>query len=229
MAAIALGVVLGGSQSFFALNPSLDISRYGHTGWRIRDGFPTGTAFAIAQTPDGYLWLGTEFGLFPSDGVLFLQWNPPAGQHLPFNSTPFSLLVSRDGTLWIGTFEGLASWNGDKLTEYPDLDKRFVISLLEDRGGTVSAGTFGYPAGSATGRLCGIRGDRVRWIGTPQRGLIHVHQGRTDVLTETDGLPGNIIAGIFQDREGNIWVSTARAYAAVRKDYRSMQKFAGKA
>ncbi len=36
-----------------------------------------------------------------------------------------------------------------------------------------------------------------------------MHDGRTDVFTEADGLSGNIIAGIFEDREGNIWVSTA--------------------
>ena len=47
------------------------------------------------------------------------------------------------------------------------------------------------------------------WIGTNQRGLIHVHHGRTDVFTAESGLSGNIIAGLFEDREGNIWVSTA--------------------
>jgi signal transduction histidine kinase/sugar lactone lactonase YvrE len=46
------------------------------------------------------------------------------------------------------------------------------------------------------------------WIGTHQRGLIHVHHGRTDVFKKSDGLSGDIIAGLFEDREGNIWVST---------------------
>jgi len=36
-----------------------------------------------------------------------------------------------------------------------------------------------------------------------------VHNGRTDVFTAESGLSGNIIAGLFEDREGNIWVSTA--------------------
>ena len=47
----------------FALDPSLDISQYAHTSWRDRDGFAKGFVLSIAQTPDGYLWLGTEFGL----------------------------------------------------------------------------------------------------------------------------------------------------------------------
>ena len=47
-----------------ALDPSLDISQYAHTAWTVRDGFSLGNIFAMAQTPDGYLWLATEFGLF---------------------------------------------------------------------------------------------------------------------------------------------------------------------
>ena len=51
----------------FALNPDLDVSQYSHTAWKIRDDFFKGAVQAIAQTPDGYLWLGTEFGLLRSD------------------------------------------------------------------------------------------------------------------------------------------------------------------
>jgi ligand-binding sensor domain-containing protein len=78
MAAFALGIVSAGCQSFFALDPSLDISQYAHTSWTVRDGFAAGTAFAMAQTPDGYLWLGTEFGLVGFDGVRRVFWQPPA-------------------------------------------------------------------------------------------------------------------------------------------------------
>ena len=85
----------------------------------------------MAQTPDGYLWLGAEFGLFRFDGIHSTPWQPPAGQHLP--GAPYSLLVTRDGTLWVGTFSGLVSWSGGKLTQYPELGEVFVTSLLEDR------------------------------------------------------------------------------------------------
>jgi len=47
------------------------------------------------------------------------------------------------------------------------------------------------------------------WIGTHERGLIHIHNGRTDVFTKSDGLSGNIICSLFEDREGNIWVATS--------------------
>ena len=297
--------------SALALNPSLAVSQYAHTAWTVRDGYSLGSVFAMAQTPDGYLWLGGEFGLFRFDGVRFTRWQPPGGQQLP--DKPYSLLVTRDGTLWISTYAGLASWGSGKLILYPELDGLFVTSLLEDREGTVWAGIL-----ANQGRLCAIRsgraqcyledgafgtfvwslfedtsgalwagaesglwrwkpgpprryatpgmrlgdlsrsddgrllvgmsraglrqivGDKVEpypirsamnpnallpdpdvdsnkllrdrdgglWIGTHQRGLIHVHQGRTDVFTKSDGLSGDISCSIFEDREGNVWVAS---------------------
>ena len=66
-----------------ALDPSLEVSQYARTTWRVRNGFSLGNIYAIAQTPDGYLWLGTEFGLVRFDGVRSTPWQPPAGEHLP--------------------------------------------------------------------------------------------------------------------------------------------------
>ena len=96
----------------FALDPSLRSSQYAHTSWTVREGYSLGAVFAMTQTPDGYLWLGGEYGLFRFDGVRFVPGNLPRGRHFP--DKPYSLLVSRDGTLWIGTFAGLASWDGDQ-------------------------------------------------------------------------------------------------------------------
>src|SRR6185295_12823840 len=61
-----------------ALDPSLEVSQYGHAAWTARNGFSVGAIFAMAQTPDGYLWLGSEFGLFRFDGVQAVPWQPPA-------------------------------------------------------------------------------------------------------------------------------------------------------
>jgi signal transduction histidine kinase/ligand-binding sensor domain-containing protein len=318
--AFALGLAVAGVLlapiPAFALNPSLDVSQYGHTAWTARNGFSVGAIFAMAQTPDGYLWLGSEFGLFRFDGVEAVPWQPPPGQKLP--ERPYALLATRDGTLWIGTFAGLASWNGDKLTRYPEIGDQFVTSLLEDRDGTVWAGILGSTSDPPTGQLCAVRGGRAQcdrqggafgtfvwslfedssgtlwagaesgvwrwkpgsprryeapgmrigdltrsddgqvligvsgggllqlagdrlvpypirdpthrglfpdrsvdsnkllrdrdgglWIGSHERGLVHVHDGRTDVFAKSDGLAGDISCSLFEDREGNIWVATS--------------------
>src|SRR6266702_2935760 len=116
----------------FALDPALDVSQYAHTAWRIREGFTKGTIVAMAQTPDGYLWLGTEFGLVRFDGVRAVPWAPPTGESLP-SSDVRRLLVTRDGRLWIGTVKGLASWKDGKLTQYPNTAGKQIAALLEDR------------------------------------------------------------------------------------------------
>jgi len=152
--AILLGILVASCDCGFPLNPSLEISQYAHTAWIARDGFSLGNIYAMAQTPDGYLWLGGEFGLFRFDGVRSIPWQPPAGQHLP--DKPFSLLVTRDGTLWIGTYAGLVTWSGGKLMRYPELDGLRVTSLLEDREGTVWAGLLDASFGTHAGRLCAI-------------------------------------------------------------------------
>ncbi len=97
---------------------TLDVSQYAHTAWKVGENLPQGAIESIAQTPDGYLWLGTEFGLLRFDGVRNLPW--PSSLRLP--SGPIrSLLAARDGTLWIGATKGLASWKDGKLTRYPQL------------------------------------------------------------------------------------------------------------
>jgi len=154
-AVIALGMVLACCACASALDPSLDISQYAHTAWKVREGFTKGTINSIAQTPDGYLWLGTQFGLLRFDGVRAVPWQPPVGEHLP-SSYIHGLLAARDGTLWIGTFKGLASWKDGKLIQYPELAGQVVEKLLEDHEGTVWVGSWGVP----TGRLCSIQGGR---------------------------------------------------------------------
>ena len=298
---MALGILLACCACASALDPSLDISQYAHTAWKVRDGFFKSGITSIAQTPDGYLWLGTEFGLLRFDGVRAVPWQPPGEQ--PPDNFVRSLLVSRDGTLWIATDGGLASWKEGKLVHYPQL-RAPVHALFEDRSGAIwlakredhgpsicaiingivqcygDAAAFGQEAftfyedkagslwvGASTGLLrwkpgppkfylmgdtalalieddngallIGTRGGvkqlvngEIRpyslpgvkqqfavktlfrdrngslWSGTADRGLLHVHDTRTDVFALSDGLSGDYILSIFADRENNIWVST---------------------
>src|SRR2546426_4080044 len=120
LAALLACVLIACEPYAFALDPALDVSQYAHTAWKIRDGFTKGGIRSIAQTPGGYLWLGTEFGLLRFDGVRNVPWQPPPGQHLPSNQI-WSLLAARDGTLWIGTDKGLAAWKGGDFTQYAEL------------------------------------------------------------------------------------------------------------
>jgi ligand-binding sensor domain-containing protein/signal transduction histidine kinase len=181
---LVLTCILLACTSALASNQPLDVSQYAHTSWKIREGFTKGVITAIAQTPDGYLWLGTEFGLLRFDGVRVVPWQPPTGQHLP-SSRIFSLLAAHDGTLWIGTSKGLASWKGGKLTEYPALAGQPIrAAILEDHNGEVWAGGLGS---SPPGRLCSIQQGSVRCYG------------------ENEGFE-NGVSGLYEERNGNLWV-----------------------
>jgi len=299
-------MVLAWCPCVFALNPSLGVSQYAHTAWKVGEGFSKGLIRSLAQTPDGYLWLGTEFGLLRFDGVRAVPWEPPEREHL--RSTDIrSLKGARDGRLWIGTFDGLASWRDGKLTHYPELDGQVIEALLEDREGTIwvagwapsvgrlcriqrgktecygEDGRFGfgvtplyedgggnlwagattglwrwkpgapklYPMPDATQRIyaliesddggilvathsgitklkngkseiyplgAGLQFPPHRllrdrngglWIGAlVDKGLLHIHEGRTDRYTTAEGLSGESVTSLLEDREGNIWVAT---------------------
>ena len=73
-------ILLEFSPCALALNPALDVSQYAHTAWKVRDGFTKGIINSVAQTPDGYLWLGTDFGLVRFDGVRTVPWTLPGGE-----------------------------------------------------------------------------------------------------------------------------------------------------
>jgi ligand-binding sensor domain-containing protein len=169
----------------FALNPALDVNQYSHTAWRIRDGFSRGAIKAIAQTLDGYLWLGTEFGLIRFDGVRAVPWQPPPNQPLPSDDV-WRLLATRDGALWVGTANGVARWKAGRLTVYRELTGRIIWELLEDRQNTVWVSGSSVP----TGRLCAIRDADVKCVGE-------------------DGRLGYGVLGLHEDRKGNLWLGVA--------------------
>jgi ligand-binding sensor domain-containing protein len=162
----------------FALDPSLDVSQYAHTTWKVRDGFTKGVLTALAQTPDGYLWIGTESGLYRFDAVRRGLWQPPPGQQLP-GTLITDLLTARDGTLWIATFTGLASWKDGKLTQVPELDGQRVVALLEAHDGSIWISTYPVSGGS----VCDIR-NRV------------VHCEKLPAGSES----------LYEDKMGRLWV-----------------------
>ena len=169
----------------FALNPLLNVSQYAHTSWKLDEGFLNGAVHSIAQTPDGFLWLGTEFGLVRFDGVKFVEW--PIDQALPASQIR-SLLAGRDGTLWMGTARGLASMKegSSEVRRYPEFDGQTIFGMVQDRDGNVWAG--GWSASKAT--VCAVGKQCAPFNGR-------------------DGNSGGIIGNAYRDRQETIWVGTA--------------------
>jgi signal transduction histidine kinase/ligand-binding sensor domain-containing protein len=173
-------------QFALALNPALEINQYAHTAWRVGESFAKADIHTIAQTPDGFLWFGTDVGLIRFDGVSATRWKPPEGSGLP-DSRIRVLLSARDGTLWIGTWRGLASWSRGQLVTHPEFAEHGVFQIVEDRNGAVwiSAGS----RKTGTGVLCAIRSAAPECYGR-------------------DRSFGKAAPAIYEDRHGSLWLGT---------------------
>jgi len=170
-----------------ALDPSRQISQYSHTAWRITDGFFNGTPQAIAQTADGYLWIGTEAGLVRFDGVRFVPWTAPNSEHLP-SSRIHSLLGTHDGSLWIGTSRGLVKWNHFELTSIQG-GSSFIESLVEGPQGKVWLTT--SQVRDHAGPLCEVAED-----------TLHCHGA-------SEGIPFLFAQPLLGDAQGNLWFGSS--------------------
>ena len=96
---VGIGLALSLSSSAAALDPDRSLKELHHTAWRAREGAPSQIS-ALAQTRDGYLWIGSALGLFRFDGIEFERYVPPAGTALPSHNI-YALRATPDGGLWI--------------------------------------------------------------------------------------------------------------------------------
>src|SRR5215467_10680651 len=86
----------------YAVSSDDQLPPYTRDSWAAEQGFPGTTVNAIAQTGDGYLWIGAENGLIRFDGLNFQVFNHGNTPGLPA-SPVLGLAADRDGDLWIRT------------------------------------------------------------------------------------------------------------------------------
>src|SRR5579872_5957114 len=119
----------------FAVNPELSINQYLHTRWTQEEGSALPPIQALAQTADGYLWLGTTQGLIRFDGMRFVVWSPFSGPALP-SSQISCLRAASGGGLWVGTTAGVCRVDHGRVIRYPAVSKLpcgLILSMFEDR------------------------------------------------------------------------------------------------
>jgi signal transduction histidine kinase/ligand-binding sensor domain-containing protein len=99
---IVVGLLIGcGASQLLAAGPPSILSEYSLASWGVKDGLTSAVISAIAQDPDGYLWLGTDAGLVRFDGSRFTHVE--ALWPIDLVRAPIRVLhISRDGTLWVG-------------------------------------------------------------------------------------------------------------------------------
>src|SRR5215475_10178997 len=85
--------------SLYALDPSRKVSQYMRNRWGTEQGFPKGPVYAITQTTDGYLWIGTGAGLLRFDGRTFRLITDDTGSFTI--GSVRGLAATDDGSLWV--------------------------------------------------------------------------------------------------------------------------------
>lgn len=127
----------------FALDRERTLTQFHHTAWTAKDGAPSQIS-ALAQTADGYLWIGSARGLFRFDGVEFEPYVPPADVTLPTHNI-IALLATPDGGLWIAFRPyGLAFLKAGQMKVFSrpeELPKSEVFGIAQDMDGRIWAAT----------------------------------------------------------------------------------------
>jgi PAS domain S-box-containing protein len=112
--------------------------RVGYDFWTFKDGAPADIR-CLAQTNDGFLWLGGQDGLFRFDGTRFEPFSSPFGDRL-LSANIYTLFAPPSGGLWIGySFGGFSFLDKGRVTNYA-IDTGTVDSFAQDRDGIVWAG-----------------------------------------------------------------------------------------
>lgn len=91
--------------------------------WNAENGLPANRIQSIAQTPDGYLWLGTYFGLVRFDGNKFEVFNRSTTPELGHDDVDIRALeTDLEGNLWIGTKSGLLRYANGQFSRFTRQD-----------------------------------------------------------------------------------------------------------
>ena len=118
------------------------------------EGLSLSTIQCIYQDSKGFIWLGTEGGLYRYDGYNFkiFNHNPDDPKSLSFNDI-YAIYEDSPGIIWIGTYGGgLNKFNmkTETFTHYrhrPDdptsLSDDEVLSVIKDQFGNLWIGTYG--------------------------------------------------------------------------------------
>lgn len=205
-------------------------SDYYFRNWGIENGLSQGSVTCIAQTPDGYIWLGTQEALSRLDGIRvknFTSRNTPSLK----TSWVQSLTLSQEQRLIVGTWRGgIYEWiDGEFRLMYrenrPELAQAIIYALACSADGTIWAGTsnglFSVQNGSirAYGKKEGLPPLTIRsllvdhedtlWIGSEDQGLWrHKNQTFSRYSTE-NGLSSDRIWALARHKDRGIWIGCA--------------------
>ena len=169
-----------------ALDPHRPLTQALLRIWQVQQGLPRAAILSIHQTHDGYLWLGTQIGLYRFDGVRFVAVQGGPGRPLA-NLWIQDLREDRDHNLWIATDDAglfrVQNRTTSQVGSAAGLPSKHIRCLLVDRRGEL-------------------------WVGTDQ-GLAHFQNDKFVVYRTQQGLPADDVRALSEGPDGKLWIATA--------------------
>ncbi len=208
----------------YAIDPDRAMSQYVHDQWGAEQGFPKGPVYAITQTADGYLWIGTEAGLVRFDGRTFRLIKDDSGAFTI--SSVLGLAPDNNGCLWVRlqdfTIVRYCKGVFDRPSSEEELYTRIEAMNQESQGGLLAwkaeDGAYGFRGGnfrklasaadlppSPVTSVAQTRNGEV-WMGTRDAGLFRDNGGKT--VSIRDGLPDLKVNCLLADGDRALWVGT---------------------
>jgi signal transduction histidine kinase/ligand-binding sensor domain-containing protein len=154
------------------------------------DGNPAHLAFVVAEDSSGDIWFGCQ---------MLCRWNGSSISHYmqeqmdhPTGNGVVALAAGAAGSLWVamdgvGAGLGVRYFSNGSLTSYvvPGFDGANIraTTLLLDRHQTL-------------------------WVGTASQGIYHIHDGHADHFGAAQGLTGEEVHSMYEDKEGDLWIAT---------------------
>ncbi len=196
-------------------------------------GLPDSSVTAIAQTPDGYLWVGTYDGLARFDGERFVTFYPRSTPELK-NARIRRLYPTPDGTLWICAHDGsITAYRNEKFTlewggeggadSAPTLISTrsnrpvFMLRTGEFIRWQPEVGTNRWEVlrspGASAGQNAAEDGAGVIWCCGRDQKLYRLRDRTFELVPEDRGLAGTDVNTITADARGRIWIGTEREFA----------------
>ena len=209
--------------------------------WSVAEGLPHTSVTALAQTRDGYLWIGTLAGLVRFDGVQFKVFTPQNCPELP-RSRIGRLFEGADGTLFItterggglvalrgGKFERLLGSGNEQDEIVADLTEGSENTLFVARSGALWRWAGGQFSAVSTNRdfypvsprqVCGDDQGRVWMVSGVDESsrLVRFEGGQVQPVALPGDWAGSRIQAVARDAGGQIWLGTSRGLAVWRGD-----------
>jgi len=159
--------------------------------WTTEQGLPQNFVTALAQTPDGFLWVGTLNGLARFDGVHFRGFEKDAPPEL--QERILKLVRDKDDGIWIASTTGLFHYTHNRFVtiSIPGNSHALIQALARARDGGV-------------------------WIVSNDR----LMRTRGDAL-EAVPLPSNThpVRDLFENTDGTLWITDSEHVVAVQADH----------